>query len=61
MPPNTTSSDNLRARVNAVKDLLGLFKWERLIYLIVTLISVCVSMPCARRRNSARACVNTAS
>ena len=43
MPPQST----LKERVKAIKDLLGLFRLERLVYVIVTLVSVLILMSCA--------------
>lgn len=41
------ASNVLKDRVKAIKDLLGLFRLERLVYVTVTLVSVLILMSCA--------------
>lgn len=37
----------LRERVKVIKELLGLFRLERMVYVIVTLVSVIILLTCA--------------
>ena len=41
------SDENLQARLNAIKQLLGLFRFERAVYLCVTVISLAVLLAVA--------------
>jgi hypothetical protein len=44
---NPMSITDLQSRVKAIKELLGAFKYERMVYVVVTLISVIVLLSCA--------------